>query len=124
MILVVKEIRPMNLLNLTEVYPDESSCKAAFKAYRDAAGIVYPKCGCREHYWLQGKEEYACKKCHTRQGLRSHTVSHASHLPYRYRFIAIWAQALPAGVVDVAQAARCDGRAGCAVQVERYGGIG
>ncbi len=79
----------MNLLNFVEQFPDESSSKSAFKEYRDKVGVVCPQCGCQEHYWLQGKDAYQCKNCKTRQGLRSHTVMHGSHLPFRYWLIAI-----------------------------------
>lgn len=79
----------MNLLNFVEQYPDEESCKAAFREYREKEGIVCRKCGFKEHSWLKGKDAYQCKSCGTRQGLRSHTVMHGSHLPFRYWFIAI-----------------------------------
>jgi hypothetical protein len=42
----------MNLLNFIEQYPDEQSCIARFKAQRDQNGVICPKCGSREHYWL------------------------------------------------------------------------
>ncbi len=79
----------MNLLNFVDSFPDESSCKTEFKAYRDKEGVICVKCKCKEHYWLAGKDMYQCKQCRTRQGLRSHTVLHGSHLPFRYWFIAI-----------------------------------
>ena len=79
----------MNLINFTETYPDESSCKAAFKSYRDKEGVICPRCDNKEHYWKKDKEMYECKKCRTRQSLRSHTVMHGSQLPFRYWFIAM-----------------------------------
>ncbi len=79
----------MNLLNFVDSFPDEASCKAKFKEYRDHQGVVCPKCGCRDHYWKKGKECYECKKCRTRQSLKSHTVMHGSNLPFRYWFIVI-----------------------------------
>ncbi|MDR0384660.1 MAG: transposase, partial [Prevotellaceae bacterium] len=53
----------MNLLNLSTTYPDETSCKAKWKAMRDKQGVVCPHCGSREHYWKSDKECYECKKC-------------------------------------------------------------
>ena len=41
----------MNLLNFANSFPDEASCKAKFKEYRDKQGIVCPQCGSVEHYW-------------------------------------------------------------------------
>lgn len=79
----------MNLLNFVSQYPDESSCKAKFKAYRDQQGVVCPHCGCTEHYWKRDKENYECKSCGKRQSLRANTVMHGSQLPFRYWFIAI-----------------------------------
>ena len=79
----------MNLLNFVSSYPDEQSCHESFKAYRDKQGVVCSKCGGSNHYWKRDKEQYECKKCHTRQSLRSHTVMHGSQLPFRYWFIAM-----------------------------------
>jgi len=79
----------MNLLNFVSQYPDEASCKAKFKEYRDQQGVVCPHCGSTEHYWKQDKESYQCKKCGYRQSLRANTVMHGSQLPFRYWFIAI-----------------------------------
>ncbi len=79
----------MNLLNFIEQYPDESSCKAQFKAYRDRIGVVCSKCGSNKHYWKKDKEQYQCIWCGYRQSLRSNTVMHGSQLPFRYWFIAI-----------------------------------
>jgi hypothetical protein len=79
----------MNLLNFVSQFPDENSCKAKWKEYRDNQGVVCPKCGCKEHYWKSDKEKYECKKCSYRQSLRSNTVMHSSQLPFRYWFVAI-----------------------------------
>lgn len=79
----------MNLLNFVSQFPDESSCKAKWKEYRDKQGITCPKCGCKDHYWKSDKEKYECKRCKYRQSLRSNTVMHGSQLPFRYWFVAI-----------------------------------
>jgi len=79
----------MNLLNFVAQFPDEASCKAKWKEYRDKQGIVCPKCGHEEHYWKSDKECYECKQCKYRQSLRSNTVMHGSQLPFRYWFVAI-----------------------------------
>ncbi len=70
-------------------YPDEESCKAAWKRYRDRVGVVCPHCGCTDHYWKSDKECYECKRCKYRQSLKSNTVMHGSQLPFRYWFMAI-----------------------------------
>jgi DNA-directed RNA polymerase subunit RPC12/RpoP len=79
----------MNLLNFIATYPDEDSCRAKFKEYRDQQGVICPKCGHKEQYWKQDKSNYECKHCHYRQSLRANTVMHGSNLPFRYWFIAI-----------------------------------
>ncbi len=79
----------MNLLNFMTQFPDEASCKAKWKEYRDKQGVVCPKCGGTEHYWKQDKGQYECKHCKYRQSLRSNTVMHGSQLPFWYWFVAI-----------------------------------
>ena len=79
----------MNLIKFLDEFPDEASCRAKFKEYRDKEGVVCRKCGHTEHYWLKTIEKYQCKKCKTRTSLRSGTVMHASNLPFRYWFIAM-----------------------------------
>ena len=83
------KINRMNLLNFQAEYPDELSCRAKWKLYRDQQGVVCPKCGSTEHYWKSDKESYECKKCKHRQSLRANTIMHGSQLPFRYWFIAI-----------------------------------
>lgn len=70
-------------------YPDEESCKAAWKRNRDHVGVMCPHCGSKEHYWKSDKECYECKHCNYRQSLKSNTVMHGSQLPFQYWFMAI-----------------------------------
>lgn len=79
----------MNLLNFTNTFPNEESCKIKFKEYRDKQGVKCPHCGGTEHYWKRDKWQYECKKCKTRITLRSGTIMHNSKLPFSYWFIAI-----------------------------------
>lgn len=79
----------MNLLNFIEEFPDEASCKAKFKEYREQVGVVCPKCGSKDHYWKKDKGCYECTHCKYRQSLKSNTVMHKSKLPFRYWFIAM-----------------------------------
>jgi predicted RNA-binding Zn-ribbon protein involved in translation (DUF1610 family) len=81
--------RDMNLIDFINEFPDEESCKAKFKQYREQVGVVCPKCGGKAHYWKRDRESYECKQCGHRQSLRANTVMHKSKLPYRYRFIAM-----------------------------------
>lgn len=79
----------MKLLEFTKHFPDEESCKAAFKAYRIKQGITCAKCGCTSHYWKQYREQWECKNCQHRTTLKSGTVMHGSKLPFQYWFIAM-----------------------------------
>jgi DNA-directed RNA polymerase subunit RPC12/RpoP len=74
----------MNLIEFIEAYPDEASCRAKFKEYREHVGVVCPKCGSRAHYWKREKASYECKECRHRQCLRTNTVMYKSKLPFRY----------------------------------------
>lgn len=73
----------MNFISFTQHYPDEESCKALFKRFRDDRGVTCKKCGHKDHYWQKTLDQYQCKKCGFRTTLRSGTVMEASKLPYR-----------------------------------------
>lgn len=78
----------MKLIEFIDRYPDEQTCRARFKEYRDKLGVICPKCGCTTHYWSGGKSQrYECKQCGYRQSLRANTVLHNSHIPFRTWFI-------------------------------------
>lgn len=79
----------MKLIEFTKHFPDEESCKEAFKAYRIKQGITCTKCGCTSHYWKQYREQWECKNCKHRTTLKSGTVMHGSKLPFQYWFIAM-----------------------------------
>jgi transposase-like protein len=79
----------MNIIQFSSQFPDENACIAHFKAQRDKVGVVCPKCGCKEHYWLKNKLRYECKHCHYRQSLRSGTVLENTKLPFMYWFVAM-----------------------------------
>jgi len=36
--------RIMNLIEFTNSFPDEESCKLKFKEYREHVGVICPKC--------------------------------------------------------------------------------
>lgn len=78
----------MKLLEFVNNYPTEEKCKQKFKEVREKEGVKCKKCGNHEHYWLNKKELYECKKCHFRMSLKSGTVLENSKLPYLYWFIA------------------------------------
>jgi DNA-directed RNA polymerase subunit RPC12/RpoP len=79
----------MNPLNFSNLFPDESNCKAKWKEYPDKQGVICPHCQGESHYWKKDKENYECKSCGYRQSLKANTVMHGSQLPFRYWFVAI-----------------------------------
>lgn len=79
----------MNILEFIQRFPDEDACRLRFKEQRDQMGVICRKCNCKDHFWLENKQCYECKSCHSRQSLRSGTVMQNSKLPYRYWLITI-----------------------------------
>lgn len=79
----------MNLTEIFEKYKDEATCLEAFKAKRLAIGVVCKKCSHSEHYWRKGDLKFECKKCKSRQGLRSGTVMENTNLPFRYWMLCL-----------------------------------
>lgn len=67
-------------------FPDEDSCVSYFKGIRQEVGITCPKCGCREHTWLESRKSFQCKKCGCWTTLTQGTVMEKSHLPLYYWF--------------------------------------
>ncbi len=79
----------MRLSEFFKSFPDELSCREAFREKRTKEGVICKKCGGKEHYWKKDKECFECKGCRFRTSLRSGTVMENSKLPFRYWFTAI-----------------------------------
>lgn len=79
----------MNLLSFYKKFPDEDACIKHLKEQREQAGITCSKCGCTHHYWKPYRNQWQCKQCGHRTGLKAGTVMHGSNLPLMYWFIAI-----------------------------------
>lgn len=79
----------MKLLDFYKQYPDEESCRLAFKQTRESEGIRCKKCGNMTHYWKKNRQEWECKKCRHRTRLRAGTVMHSSKLPFQHWFMAM-----------------------------------
>jgi len=56
----------MNILDFAINYPDEETCRKKFKQLRDQMGVTCRRCNCKEHYWLENKQAYECKRCKAR----------------------------------------------------------
>ena len=79
----------MKLVEFIESYPDEQSCRDAFRDYRLKVGVKCRKCGHDKHYWMKSLEQFQCKECRTRTTLRSGTVMEDSNLPFRTWLLVI-----------------------------------
>ena len=79
----------MKLIEFINEFPTEIKCKQRFKDIREKEGVICKKCNNTEHYWLNNKELYECKKCHFRMSLKSGTVMENSKLSFQYWFIAM-----------------------------------
>lgn len=79
----------MTILEFTDQFPDERSCRKDFKEKREQEGIVCKKCRSLDHYWLPSKEQWECKACHFRTTLRSGSMMQNSNLPVRTWYLAM-----------------------------------
>lgn len=79
----------MKLFDFNKYFPDEASCRRAFKEMRDREGVTCQHCGSHDVVWLESKQQYQCRHCRHRTTLRSGTVMHGSKLPFMYWFIAM-----------------------------------
>ena len=57
-------------MGLTYSTIDEDTCRMKFKQQRDQIGIICRHCNCKEHYWLENKRAYECKKCYRADALK------------------------------------------------------
>ena len=83
--------KPVNMLlkDFFSRFPNEESCVSYFKEMRQTIGVTCPKCGGKDHTWLNGRGEFQCKKCGCRISLTKGTVIESSRLPlYAWFFTA------------------------------------
>lgn len=73
----------MTIIEFTEKFPTEESCKKYFRDVRMQQGVVCKKCQCSKHYWLKGKWQFQCSACGFRTTLRSGTVMENSRLSFK-----------------------------------------
>lgn len=87
--LLDQKIKNVRLLEFNIHFPDEESCRAEFKKYREQEGVLCKKCGSTSHYWKKKREQWECKRCSHRTTLKSGTVMQSSKLPFQHWFIAM-----------------------------------
>ena len=79
----------MKILDFYKRFPTEESCRKEYKELREKNGIRCKKCGCYKHYWKKKRQQWECKECKHRTGLRAGTVMQSSKLPFHYWFVAM-----------------------------------
>lgn len=87
------EDKDMNLVAFNKKFPTEEACKKYWKTKREKEGLICPKCGCHgmKHFrWKGYREQWECKECGHRIGLRAGTVMQASKLPFMDWFLTFY----------------------------------
>lgn len=76
----------MNILEFTDKFRDEDTCKAYLAQYKWEKGFCCPRCGCTEHH--QSKDAYLrrCKKCYHAESVTAGTLFHKLKFPLRKAF--------------------------------------
>lgn len=72
----------MDIFSFSAHFGSEEDCRQHFKKQRDELGVICKHCGCEDHYWIQSRLSYECKKCRKRISLRSGTIMQSSKLSF------------------------------------------
>lgn len=75
-------------MNLAVALPDEATCRGLFAAHRFRSTHLCRRCGNGDGRITD--EGWRCRVCGLRIGLTAGTALHATHLPLRIWFAAIW----------------------------------
>ena len=85
-----KNVYDMTLLDFYRQYPDEASCEAALRSFREHHGLFCSQCGGLRLSWNPSHKSWTCMDCKHEMQLRSGTVMQGSHLPVRDWFAAMF----------------------------------
>jgi transposase-like protein len=77
----------MKISEFITKFSNEKTCKEYYRDLRMREGVVCKKCGCKKHYWLQGKWQFQCSSCGFRTTLKSGTVMENSRLSFQKWFL-------------------------------------
>lgn len=82
----------MSLDEFINQYGTESKCEKALEAARWGRGYTCPKCGCTNHsaFYRNGKKHWQCSAHKHQATVQSGTIFHASRLPLRKWFLAMY----------------------------------
>lgn len=79
----------MKLIDFSQTFKDEDSCRAHLRSLREKEGVLCSKCGCKHQYWDKYNKCWICSECGHKTTLTSGTMFHGSKLPLMYWFTAI-----------------------------------
>lgn len=84
----------MNIQKFFSTYSEEQVCRDYFKQQREQKGIICKKCGHSAHLWIEKQNQWQCRKCKYRAGLKYGTVMENSNLNYRTWLWSLYLMAL------------------------------
>lgn len=80
----------LGLHEFLEKYGTEAQCRQALYQLRWPSGYVCPACGNKTGCELRGRPVYQCHKCHHQASLTAGSIFHATKLPLKKWFLAIY----------------------------------
>lgn len=79
----------MNLLDFTQKFTTEKSCRLHLKEKREAETIICKSCGETKHYYLENQSRWRCANCRSCTNLRAGTIMEKSQISVRTWFMCI-----------------------------------
>lgn len=80
----------MELLEFTDKFNNDESCKAYLAHHKWSNGFICPKCGCKEHHHSKDIYVKRCKKCFNKDSVTSGTLFHKVKFPLRKAFMIVF----------------------------------
>jgi len=81
---------PMNLVDITCLYPTDDRCRELLKRLRWPNGAECPRCKGQNLASLNGYGRYWCAECSYQFSVTAGTIFHDSHLPLSKWFLAVY----------------------------------
>lgn len=81
---------PATLLEFCDQFPDEEACAAYLKEVRWPDGFVCPRCEERGASFVRSRALWQCRHCRHQVSLTAGTIFHASRVPLRKWFLAMF----------------------------------
>ena len=105
-----QNINVMNLLDFYRQYPDEASCEAALRRFREHHGLFCSQCSGLRLSWNPSHKSWTCMDCRHEMQLRSGTVMQGSRLPVCDWFAAMFLQTATKRAISAKEIQRQLGR--------------